>query len=167
MNQARKVEQTRPAIMKALEYAGSGCTAYPPYVLIVADSLVWAFELKRSLEIHGCQVEWTDTSSSGLATACQRYYDAIVLNLERPGANCFEMCKKLKANPGLSDMPVVILTAHAGIREVPGDVKIGKLYCLSYALTSTGTRAEQVDRFVAAKLLPIIEQIHYLIYRYL
>ncbi len=140
--------------------ADRGYTTYPPSILIVTDCLVHALRLKWKLENEGCQVDCTSPNPAGMATACRKYLDLIVLDLEGPDAGGSEVCQKLRANPQLTDVPVVILAtcscAEGGISDLPR----GKVYCLS------NVRPNGEDPSVEAKLLGIIEQIHYLTNRY-
>jgi CheY-like chemotaxis protein len=128
--------------------------------LIVTDCLLHALRLKRWLENEGCQVDWTDTNPDGMATACRKYFDLIVLNLERPDAGSSEVCQKLRANPQVTNVPVVILVTHGCAGAAMNSPPMGNVYCLSTV------QAGGVDPSVEAKLLGIIEQLHYLTYRY-
>ncbi len=148
-------------VMKELRCAERGYTNYPPFVLVVSDSSARAIEVKGSLENNGCQVDWADLTSGGLAIACSKYFDLIVLKLEQPGANYFEAYEKLRAYPQLIGLPVAILMTHDDAGESRNGPKRGNVYYLSSSNGSPGdTSAEE-------KLLRIIEQVHYLNYRYM
>jgi DNA-binding response OmpR family regulator len=82
----------------------------PQAVLIVEDSAPQALKLKLSLENNGCKVDWADTGLGGLKLADQESYDLIVLDIELPDITGFEVCRRLKANPALVEIPVVMLT---------------------------------------------------------
>jgi len=145
--------------VRGLRYADRGYTTYPPSILIVTDCLLHALRLKRKLKNEGCQVDWTDTNPDGMATACRKYLDLIVLDLEGPGGP--EVCQKLRANPQVADVPVVILATCGCAGGAMSGPPMGKVYCLS------GAHADgAADPPVEAKLLGIIEQVHYLTYRY-
>jgi DNA-binding response OmpR family regulator len=49
--------------------------------------------------------------TSGLAVASERNPAAVILDLMLPDLDGFEVCSRLKANPGTRDIPVIILTA--------------------------------------------------------
>jgi len=85
-------------------------TNYQPSVLIVEDSPPQALKTKLALEDNGCWVDWADTGYGGLELAQQKRFDLIVLDIELPDINGFEVCRNLKANPKLADIPVVMLT---------------------------------------------------------
>ena len=79
-------------------------------ILIVEDSQPQALKLKVTLESNGCHVDWAEAGLDGLDLAQQKRYDLIVLDIELPDINGFEVCKRLKADPALADIPVVMLT---------------------------------------------------------
>ena len=81
-----------------------------PSILIVEDSRPQALKTKLALESNGCQVTWADTGLEGLDMARQNAFDLIVLDIELPDINGFEVCQNLKADAKLADIPVIMLT---------------------------------------------------------
>ena len=79
-------------------------------VLIVEDSPAQALKTKLVLENQGCTVYWAETGHSGLEIARQNPLDLIVLDIELPDIDGFEICRRLKANPQLADIPVIMMT---------------------------------------------------------
>ena len=55
--------------------------------------------------------------AKGLALAAAEDPDLILLDIVMPGMDGFEVCRKLKANNALSDIPVVFITALKGDKE--------------------------------------------------
>ncbi|MBN1219703.1 MAG: response regulator [Anaerolineae bacterium] len=94
-------------------------------ILIVEDSPPQALKLKVALENSGCQVYWTETGQGGLDIAQQEQFDLIILDIELPDINGFEVCKQLKANPKLADIPVVMLTTHDHAEDVLNGLEVG------------------------------------------
>ncbi len=117
--------------MTGLRCADRGYTTYPPSILIVTDCLLHALRLKWRLENEGCQVDCTSTNPAGIATACRKYLDLIVLDLKDPDAGGSEVCQKLRANPQLTDVPVVILATCNCAEGAMSGFSMGKVYCLS------------------------------------
>ena len=85
-------------------------TARQPSVLIVEDSHPQALKTKLTLESNGCKVFWADNGTEGLAIAHKETLDLIVLAIELPDISGFEICRRLKANPKLVDIPVIMMT---------------------------------------------------------
>lgn len=99
--------------------------SYQPSVLIVEDSPPQALKTKLALESNGCQVDWADTGYGGLDLAQQKRFDLIVLDIELPDINGFEICRNLKANPNLADIPVVMLTTLDQADNVMNGLEVG------------------------------------------
>ncbi len=89
-----------------------GNTSNAPAILLVEDSPPQALRFKVSLENNGCQVHWTKTGQAGLEAARKQKFDLIVLDIELPDINGFDVCRELKTDPKLVDIPVVMLTVH-------------------------------------------------------
>ena len=51
--------------------------------------------------------------------------DLIVLDVIMPGISGFEVCKQLKANPSLRDIPVIFVTARAAVEDVVEGLNMG------------------------------------------
>jgi DNA-binding response OmpR family regulator len=94
-------------------------------VLIVEDSPSQALRLKVLLERNGCHVHWSNTGRGGLAAVRNTLYDLIILDIELPDINGFEVCKRLKANPLLLDVPVVMLTSLDHAEHVMSGLEVG------------------------------------------
>ena len=82
-----------------------------PLVLVVEDSFSQMLKTRLSLETIGCQVVWSDTGQGGLSLAREKPFDLIVLDIELPDINGFEVCRSLKADPDPVDIPVIMLTS--------------------------------------------------------
>jgi DNA-binding response OmpR family regulator len=92
-----------------------------PSILIVEDSIPQALRYQLTLNNLGCYVVWTETGEAGLAAAQERSFDLILLDVELPGINGFEVCRRLKADSRLAGIPVIILTT----RDSAEDALIG------------------------------------------
>jgi DNA-binding response OmpR family regulator len=83
-----------------------------PNILIVEDSIPQALRYQLALNNLGCYVVWVETGEAGLASAQARPFDLILLDVELPGINGFEVCRRLKADSQLAEIPVIILTTR-------------------------------------------------------
>jgi CheY-like chemotaxis protein len=129
-------------------------TTYPPSVLIVGDSTRHGLKLKRGLENKGCRAYWSDTSPDSLRKARQEYFELIVLDNERSDVDVFEVCQKLKTDPELADIPVVMLSPRKYAEDAVNKSSVGLVYFLANDISAE------------ARLWQIIEQVHYMNYRY-
>lgn len=94
-------------------------------VLIVEDSPPQALKLKLALENSGCQVHWAETGLGGMDMAQQNEFDLIVLDIELPDISGFEVCKKLKEDANLADIPVIMMTTRDHAEDVLNGLEVG------------------------------------------
>jgi len=77
-------------------------------ILIVEDELAIA-ELQRDyFALNGYEVDICTTGTEGWRHAQEGGYDLIILDLQLPGADGFELCRKIR---GISDVPILIVSA--------------------------------------------------------
>ncbi len=85
-------------------------------VLLVDDQLFF-LDLARDLLIPGgFEVYTASSGAEALEVAQARRPHAILLDVEMPGMDGFETCRRLKANPATADIPVVFLTATLDVK---------------------------------------------------
>jgi CheY-like chemotaxis protein len=66
-----------------------------------------------ALMLENCMTILTAArGSEGLEVAAADHPDAIVLDLMMPGMDGWEVCRRLKADPGTASIPVIMLTAQ-------------------------------------------------------
>jgi DNA-binding response OmpR family regulator len=94
-------------------------------ILIVEDSPPQALKVKLALESNGCEVHWAETGQGGLDIAHEKKLDLIVLDIELPDTTGFEVCKKLKLDPNLSDIPVIMMTTRDHAEDVLNGLEVG------------------------------------------
>jgi signal transduction histidine kinase/CheY-like chemotaxis protein len=79
-------------------------------ILVIEDEPGAARLLRRYLEEAGYAVTLTTTGEAGLVAARRNDPDAIVLDVLLPDIDGWEVLRRLKADPGTRDIPVVIVT---------------------------------------------------------
>jgi PAS domain S-box-containing protein len=97
--------------------ADDGVSAKPPRdfkVLVVDDEKDSRVLIAHYLEEFGCQVITASNGEEGLELARQHKPDLMTLDLIMPGITGWEVLKKLKADPGLRRIPVVVVSVLAG-----------------------------------------------------
>jgi CheY-like chemotaxis protein len=67
--------------------------------------------VSRVLRHAGFEVRETKSGSDTLKMA-EEQPDLIILDVSLPDVNGFEICKRLKANPGTASIPVVFLSSQ-------------------------------------------------------
>lgn len=81
-------------------------------ILIVEDSPTQAMHLKTLLLDEGLVVFIAINGQKALEMAQDLKPDLILLDVQLPDINGFQVCQKLKANRETSKIPVIILTRH-------------------------------------------------------
>ncbi len=82
-------------------------------VLIIEDDRFNRRLYKDLLEAEGLEVSLATTASEGLEAARARLPDLVVMDIEMPGMSGLEATRVLKGSPQTSEVPVLIISAHA------------------------------------------------------
>ena len=80
-------------------------------ILIVDDVLDNLDLLSRILTRRGYAVRSVERGSEGIAIAQSGWADLILLDINMPEMDGYEVCQKLKADPNTSSIPVIFLSA--------------------------------------------------------
>jgi diguanylate cyclase (GGDEF)-like protein len=89
-------------------------------LLLVDDDPMVIALLGKTLEGFG-RLQFATSGADALRLAHTFVPDLILLDIEMPDIGGFEVCRALKANPLLADVPVIFITSHdAGEHEVTG-----------------------------------------------
>jgi DNA-binding response OmpR family regulator len=96
-------------------------------ILVIDDSenihpLIKAILSGEPVDIH-CAVEATH----GLVLASSIIPDLILLDVDMPGIDGFEVCRLLKADPLTARCPVTFLTAHSRTEDKVQGFKLGAM----------------------------------------
>lgn len=82
-------------------------------VLIIEDSPVNMLLTVTILERAGHVVLQAETAAKGLALARQERPDLVLMDIQLPDMDGLEATRRLRADPRISDIPVIALTAFA------------------------------------------------------
>jgi CheY-like chemotaxis protein len=119
-------------------------------VLIVEDSPVQTLVLEHLLGQEGLEVLCAPDGRSGVEMAQQHAPDVIILDIEMPEMNGFEVCRCLRENAQMADIPIVMLTAHSEVSMVMRGIDLGAIDFIPK------------DAFSEAVLLETLRQLHIL-----
>ena len=98
-------------------------------VLAVDDNLLNLKLIEKSLEKEGYRVISAIDGPKGRQLAAEEQPDLILLDIQMPGENGFEVIKHLKDNSATNTIPVIFLT---GVSEVDSKLKGFKLGAVDY-----------------------------------
>ena len=82
-------------------------------VLLVEDNEVNSYLIRFVLERAGYAVQVATNGLEGIEAARLERPDLILMDIGMPVMDGYEATERLKADPGLFDVPVVALSAHA------------------------------------------------------
>jgi len=94
-------------------------------VLSIDDSKTIRMIVKKAFKAFDCEVFEAENGLEGLTLAGKVLPDLIVLDITMPVMTGVEMLEKLKADPALRSIPVIMLTAESGKDNVLNIVKMG------------------------------------------
>jgi DNA-binding response OmpR family regulator len=83
----------------------------PKRILAVDDNPSYLNELGEILRGAGYDVQLAPSGAEALLLLSVQLVDCVLLDLVMPGIDGIETCRRIKAAPGLRDIPVVMLTA--------------------------------------------------------
>jgi len=90
----------------------------PARILIVDDNETNRDILMTRLGTHGYELLQAVDGEEALASAKQHLPDLILLDVEMPKLDGFEVCRRLKKDPALPFMPIILCTARAASQDV-------------------------------------------------
>ena len=97
----------------------------PPRVLIADDNPLNVDILQTRLAAHGYDILTAGDGERALALAREAQPDLLLLDVMMPGLDGIEVCRRLKADPDLPFMPVVLVTAKTDSRDVVAGLEAG------------------------------------------
>jgi signal transduction histidine kinase len=95
-----------------------------PRLLLVEDNEELRSFMAQRLSSR-YQVEEAADGNAGLAAARRTTPDLIVSDVMMPGMDGHELCRRLRADPSLVSVPVILLTARAGSEAVVEGLEVG------------------------------------------
>jgi len=90
-----------------------------PTILLIEDNEQNTYLVKFLLEQNGYAVETAEDGPMGIGLAARRAFDLILLDIQLPVMNGYEVAHALKSNPATRTVPIVAVTSYAmmGDRE--------------------------------------------------
>jgi two-component system cell cycle response regulator len=124
-----------------------------PKILSVDDSRMIHTLINKGFAPYDVQMLFASNGAEGLEAAAREMPDVILLDVTMPVMDGIECLSKLKADPSLKDIPVIMLTAEAGKENV---LKIAKMGVRDYIVKPFTESAvlDRVSRIVDLKPKP-------------
>lgn len=80
-------------------------------VLIVDDEYAGRETLQSVLEGEGYQLEMAENGMQAIEKAKKLLPDVILLDVMMPGMTGFEVCQRIRSDPEIAEIPIIVLTA--------------------------------------------------------
>ncbi len=84
-----------------------------PRVLLIEDNEANRLLATFLLEKMGCTVTHAPNGASGLAAACTATHDLVVLDIQMPEMDGYEVASRLRAAPATAQLPILVVTSYA------------------------------------------------------
>jgi two-component system, cell cycle response regulator DivK len=88
-----------------------------PRLLLVEDDPAIREMMARRLELRGYAVTTAADGEAGLAAALADPPAAVLLDASLPGMSGWEVARALRADPRAATLPIIAVTAHAGVND--------------------------------------------------
>ncbi len=82
-------------------------------ILVIDDDDLVSRTLQRALKIYEYQVMTANSGIEGLQLARRHRPDLFILDIMMPGVDGYQVCRQIRGDPLLQDLPVLFLTAKA------------------------------------------------------
>ena len=94
-------------------------------ILIAEDSPTQAEKLRSLLEEHGYTVVTAPDGKQALALARRRKPTLVISDVMMPEMGGFELCREIKGDEQLKDVPVILLTSLSDVRDIMQGLECG------------------------------------------
>ena len=97
----------------------------PIKILTVDDSKIFQKFIAKTLKPFACQITEASNGLEGIAAATRDKPDLIILDITMPVMDGVEALARLKSDPSLKGIPVIMLTGESDRESVLKTVKLG------------------------------------------
>ncbi|MGE3537845.1 MAG: response regulator [Candidatus Tectimicrobiota bacterium] len=97
----------------------------PPCILIVDDHPMNVDILKTRLTVHGYDTLTACDGDEALAITAAQHPDLMLLDIVMPKVHGLEVCRRLKTDPTLPFMPIIMLTAKSAVQDIIAGLEAG------------------------------------------
>ncbi|MDA0652566.1 MAG: hybrid sensor histidine kinase/response regulator [Proteobacteria bacterium] len=87
-------------------------------ILVVDDEATQRLLTRDTLEQEGVRVEEASSGEEGLVRIRELRPDLVMLDVMMPGMDGFAVCRQVRADPAISDTPVIIVTGREDIEDI-------------------------------------------------
>ncbi len=96
-----------------------------PHILIIEDEEDIRELVRYNLEREHFQVSEAESGEAGLKIVGQKTFDLILLDLMLPGKDGLQVCRELKQNKSVCEIPVIMMTAKGEESDIITGLELG------------------------------------------
>lgn len=96
-------------------------------ILVVDDNRTNRIKLLRSLEVQGHAVTLAADGRQALDLLRERAFDVVLLDIVMPGLDGYQVLERIKADPELRDIPVIVISALDEMDSVVRCIEMGAI----------------------------------------
>jgi DNA-binding response OmpR family regulator len=97
----------------------------PAEILVIEDDYIVARTIERSLRSDEFHVTLASRGEKGIFMAHQSKPDLVILDIIMPDMDGYQVCQAMRADPQLSDVPILFLTAKVRPQDKIAGFKVG------------------------------------------
>jgi len=97
----------------------------PAHLLVTDDNKVNRLLMTRSLELQGHTVQCAENGRMALELLRREAFDLMLLDVEMPEMNGFQVLEQLVADPKLRDLPVIVTSSLEGVANIARCIELG------------------------------------------
>lgn len=110
--------------------------------ILIVDDISQNIQVAASiLQKDGYQMAFAQDGSTACAQAESQKFDLILLDIMMPHMDGFEVCRKIRANPGNREVPIIFLTAKDDADSIAKGFDLGAMDYLVKPFNGTELRA--------------------------
>ena len=94
-------------------------------ILVIDDELITRTTLAALLEKPNYHVEMAEDGIQGIEMAKQLNPDVILLDVMMPRMNGYDVCKRIRSDPQIAEVPIIMVTTEAEKSRVIEAIKAG------------------------------------------
>jgi class 3 adenylate cyclase len=97
----------------------------PPRILVVDDTPANVHILQARLAAHGYDIVTATDGEEALAAVQETQPDLILLDVMMPKLDGFEVCRRLRGDPSVPFIPIILVTARSDPKDIVAGLEAG------------------------------------------
>lgn len=95
------------------------------HILIVDDNKVNRFLMSRNVELLGYRASVAENGKIAMSMLVQDAFDVLLMNIEMPEMDGFEVLEALKNDVNLRDLPIIVTSSVEGMDNILRCIELG------------------------------------------